>query len=117
MNYEMTDDKTFHHNENNNKFSLNVIIDWENFKFMLLALHYSKIKIKITSDDLLFFLKQNFIHDAVNVIKTKSMINCFVHNEIIMWEKKRKNYVHKSFKLTKENLKKKICEKSSELLK
>lgn len=113
----MTDNETFYFNINDHKFDLNVIIDWENFKFMSLTFHYLKIKIKMMLSDLFFFLRQNFIYDAVNVIKIKSMINCFIHDEMIVWEKKRKNYAHESFRLTKANLKKKIHRKFPELLK
>lgn len=113
----MTDNETFHYDRNDHKFDLNVIVDWGNFKFMSLTLHYSKIKIEIMLSDLFLFLRQNFIYDAVDVIETRSIINCFIHDEMIVWEKKRKNYAHESFELTKANLKEKIHRKSPESLK
>ena len=51
---------------------------------MLLALHYLKIKIEMMLSNLFLFLEQNFIHDAVDVVETRSIINCFIHNEMIV---------------------------------
>ena len=114
MNQEMTDDGTFHYDRNDHKFGLNAIIGWGNFKSMSLALHYPKIKIEMTPGDLFLFLGRNFIHGAVDVVGTRSMINCFVHDGMIVWGKERKNYAHGSFGPTKANLKGKVRGKSPE---